>query len=110
MQWAEQADVLNQFGEGVLNLIIATSVVEEGLDVQVSFLASRFRGIVLILLCRLPSRATLFSDSISTTLTFLSFNLEVEREGRMEVTTSTSLRRVSFSCFKRANRPWFRSC
>ena len=35
MEWAEQHSVLTSFGEGRSNLLIATSVVEEGLDVQV---------------------------------------------------------------------------
>ncbi|GAA5895230.1 hypothetical protein JCM8208_005942 [Rhodotorula glutinis] len=34
MQWHEQADVLSSFAEGRINLLLATSVVEEGLDVQ----------------------------------------------------------------------------
>lgn len=35
MAWHEQAFVLTEFGEGNTNLLIATSVVEEGIDVQV---------------------------------------------------------------------------
>ncbi|KAI5479849.1 endoribonuclease Dicer [Pseudohyphozyma bogoriensis] len=34
MQWTEQADVLLDFRQGECNLLVATSVVEEGLDVQ----------------------------------------------------------------------------
>lgn len=36
MNWGDQASVLTAFGSGQCNLLIATSVVEEGLDVQVS--------------------------------------------------------------------------
>ncbi|GAA5833456.1 hypothetical protein JCM9279_001530 [Rhodotorula babjevae] len=34
MQWHEQSTVLKSFAEGRINLLLATSVVEEGLDVQ----------------------------------------------------------------------------
>ncbi|GAA5925102.1 hypothetical protein JCM10213_000533 [Rhodosporidiobolus nylandii] len=42
MQWHEQASVLTAFGNGETNLIIATSVVEEGLDVQPCNFVVRF--------------------------------------------------------------------
>ncbi|GAA5839253.1 hypothetical protein JCM11251_006019 [Rhodosporidiobolus azoricus] len=42
MQWAEQADVLTAFGDGETNLLVATSVVEEGLDVQPCNFVVRF--------------------------------------------------------------------
>ncbi|GAA6001448.1 uncharacterized protein JCM10292_006259 [Rhodotorula paludigena] len=42
MAWHEQASVLTGFGEGSTNLLIATSVVEEGLDVQPCNFVVRF--------------------------------------------------------------------
>ncbi|KAL8293622.1 hypothetical protein RQP46_000323 [Phenoliferia psychrophenolica] len=42
MQWAEQAEILTDFGEGNCNLLVATSVVEEGLDVQPCCFVARF--------------------------------------------------------------------
>ncbi|GAA6028331.1 hypothetical protein JCM8097_006980 [Rhodosporidiobolus ruineniae] len=42
MPWHEQASILTAFGEGDTNLLIATSVVEEGLDVQPCNFVVRF--------------------------------------------------------------------
>ncbi|KPV74940.1 uncharacterized protein RHOBADRAFT_44459 [Rhodotorula graminis WP1] len=42
MSWHEQADVLSSFAEGRTNLLLATSVVEEGLDVQPCNFCVRF--------------------------------------------------------------------
>ncbi|BGP08421.1 Dicer-like protein 1 [Rhodotorula toruloides] len=42
MAWHEQAAVLTGFGEGETNLLVATSVVEEGLDVQPCNFVARF--------------------------------------------------------------------
>ncbi|BGP48542.1 Dicer-like protein 1 [Rhodotorula kratochvilovae] len=42
MEWAEQHSILTSFGEGRSNLLIATSVVEEGLDVQPCNFICRF--------------------------------------------------------------------
>ncbi|GAA6000094.1 hypothetical protein JCM10207_006049 [Rhodosporidiobolus poonsookiae] len=42
MPWREQASVLTAFGEGDTNLLVATSVVEEGLDVQPCNFVCRF--------------------------------------------------------------------
>lgn len=36
MPWHRQASVLARFGEGDVNLLLATSVCEEGMDIQVS--------------------------------------------------------------------------
>lgn len=35
MPWHRQASILARFGEGDVNLLLATSVCEEGMDIQV---------------------------------------------------------------------------
>lgn len=42
MNWNDQAEVLTAFGAGSCNLLIATQVIEEGLDVQPCNFVARF--------------------------------------------------------------------
>ena len=58
MAWSEQASVLTAFGEGETNLLIATSVVEEGLDVQPCRMGESIRRRLMRARLTAPSRTS----------------------------------------------------